>query len=121
MSNNSILSFGLFSLQNHLIINKDLIKTFGIKEAIFISNLIDKFLYFYEQNNLIEEEYFSYPFCEQINQTWLTKYSIKKCESYFQKLGILEMKIRTFPLPRKELYKINIALLSKQVEEALHG
>ena len=86
------------------LIHKELFKFFGINKAIYISNLIDNFVYLKSINMLREDESFFVTFKQQTKQTGLSEYQLRQCKKYFINLGILDTKMSG--APAKEYYFI---------------
>ena len=95
---NNQQAFQLFSSDSYLTVNKSLLRAYGPEPAIFISNLIDKYILFYD--------WFPQSHEELINETGINEKSIRKCKAKFKRLGILETK--TIGTPAQEWYKINL-------------
>jgi hypothetical protein len=100
-----ISSLETFASNSHLVINKRLLIHYGPEKAIFISNLIDKFLYFKHKNMLNNGSWFFLIHEQQINQTGLTDFKIRTCKKFFLEEKILFTK--RFGNPSKEWYKID--------------
>lgn len=90
---------------NYLIINKTLITLFGIECAVFLSNLIDKYFYFKENNRLKEENGFYCLHENQTKQTGLSIGKIRKCKKYLIEKNIISC--RRIGTPAKEYYFLN--------------
>jgi hypothetical protein len=114
----SVLSFKQFSSSNFLSINKDLLYVYGAEASIFISNLIDKFLYFHSQGDLLEGVWFFQTHEKQMKQIkHMSERSLRGYKRMFRELGVLEIKMAGIPC--KEFYKINIDVLVADVEAKL--
>ena len=98
------LAIQAFNSSNFLVINKNLINALGLSNAVYISNLIDKFEYFRNKNMLREDGSFFLTFKQQAEQTGLSEYQLRQCKKYFIDLGILNTKM--IGMPPKEYYSI---------------
>jgi hypothetical protein len=98
-----------YSSSAYLMVNKTLISTFGAEEAIFISNIIDKYRYHKQQKTLTDNGFFLIHE-KQIEQTGLTEYALKQCKKLFINVGV----ISTFQIgiPSKEYYILHIDQLA---------
>lgn len=97
-----------FKKNNYLSVNLTLLKIYGPEPAVYLSNLIDSFLYFQKRNKTTEDNFFFYPHIKQAKRLKIPEKQIKKLKSSFIKLGVIETKIvKSFP-NNQELYKINI-------------
>ena len=112
---NNQQAFQLFSSDSYLTVNKSLLRAYGPEPAIFISNLIDKYLYFYRSHKLKDKAWFFQIHAYQMQETGLTEKAIRKCKAQFKLLRVLETK--TLGIPAKEWYKINIQALAKLVNK----
>lgn len=102
-----------FSSKEYLIINKKLLKTYGPLGAIFISNLIDKFLYFLKMGKLSPEGTFFHTHKQQADEMYVKEETVKRLKKSFIEKGILLTKMKSSPA--KEHYKIDINKLKKSL------
>ncbi len=100
----------LFSSSSFLSVNKSLLQKFGPEPAIWLSFLIDRFLYL-KQSNKIKDNWFYFIHANQIEKMGITEYGIKKCKTMFSDLGIIKTKYAG--LPKKEWYSINTNKLAE--------
>jgi len=107
------IALEIFRTDAFLAINKKLIKVLGLEKALFISNLIDKYKYFYDREMLTEDGGFYNTHEDQIYEIGLTEYQIRKCKKELIKMGILKTEKRG--VPAKEFYFINFQLLIAMV------
>jgi hypothetical protein len=115
-SNQDIL-LDLYSSQGvFLIVNKQLLKHYGPEKAIFLSNLIDKLRYFKAQNK-IQDNWFFQTHENQMEETGLTEYAIRKCKMKLKEDKILFIEKRG--LPAREWYYIDVQKLHKILESNL--
>ena len=97
-----------FKSTGYLIVNKTLIKQFGLLPAILLSNYIDKHIYFREKfpDN---DGWFFLTHENQMNQLGMAEYSIRKYKTYLKDKGII--KTTQKGIPAKEWYKIDFQKL----------
>ena len=107
------IALEIFRTDAFLAINKKLIRVLGLEKALFISNLIDKYKYFYDREMLTEDGGFYNTHEDQIYETGLTEYQIRKCKKELIEMGILKTEKRG--VPAKEFYFINFQLLITMV------
>ncbi len=94
-----------YSSESYFVLNKNLLRTFGPTKAIFLTNLIDKFLYF-KQKGEAKDGWFFQIHGHQMKQTGISEYGLRKCKSFFKIAGILATEKRG--VPAKEWYKLYI-------------
>lgn len=100
----------LFSTSSFLSVNKALLPKFGPEPAIWLSFMIDRFLYL-RQNDKIKDNWFYFTHAEQTQNIGITEYGIKKCKTLFSNLGIIKTKYGG--LPKKEWYSIDTNRLAQ--------
>ena len=102
------LAIEAFKSTGYLIVNKTLIKQFGLLPAILLSNYIDKHIYFREKfpDN---DGWFFLTHENQMNQLGMAEYSIRKYKTYLKDKGII--KTTQKGIPAKEWYKIDFQKL----------
>ena len=88
-----------------LAINKQLIQTLGLKTAVYVSNLIDKYLYFMENNKLQKDGSFYLTHDQQKDQTGLSMRDIILQKRRLKEQGILTTSMEG--VPAKEFYKLD--------------
>ena len=94
----------LIASKNYIVVNKDLMRTLGIEEAILLSELAGEYEYFKKQY-AFEDGWF-YSTVENIEKnTTLSQYKQKKALDNLQKLGIVEVQKKG--LPARRFIKIN--------------
>ena len=99
----------LYSSQgSFLMLNSKLLKHYGPEKAVFISNLINKLRYF-KTKKMIKDGWFFQSHKQQMEETGLTEYAIKKCKAKFKEDKILL--IQKKGVPAIEWYKIDIRRL----------
>lgn len=103
-----------FSTSGYLVINKKLLKTFGPLESIFISNLVDQFLFFLKMGKLTLEGTFFHTHKKQSEELNICEETIRRLKKTFIDNKILETKMKGSPA--KEHYKINIEKLKEILE-----
>ena len=105
-------AFESLSSTGYLVVHKRLLQTYGPEAAIFIANLIDKYLYF-EDREMLEDGWFFNTHENQIQETGMTEHAIRKCKTRFRGLEII--KTKWAGVPAKEWYKIDINALIKSL------
>jgi hypothetical protein len=86
----------------HFLINKALIKQFGIDTALFLTNLIDKYKYFKIREMLHENKWFFLIHAQQMDELLITERALRKSKTKLKKCGILITKM--IGIPAKEYY-----------------
>lgn len=99
----------LFSSDNFITLNKKLLETQGPEAAVFIANLVDKFLFFKSTNQLKEGRWFFLLHSSQMQSTGMNEDRIRKYKKYFIEKGIISSKM--MGNPAKEWYKIHVSSL----------
>jgi len=103
------LGLELLGSDPYLIINKKLLSKFGPARTIFINNLIDKYRYFKNKNQLQDDGSFFLTHEDQKEHTGMSDYQIRSCKTYMVSQGILKTKMKG--IPPKEYYYINMEKL----------
>lgn len=98
----------IFSSEAYLTVNKKLLQYYGPDTSIFLSNLIDKYKYFLN-NDKLEDGWFFLTHESQIEQTGLSVSKIRTCKTILKENSILEVKSKG--IPAKEWYKLNLTSL----------
>jgi hypothetical protein len=98
-----------FKSTGYLIINKTLIKKFGLVTAVILSNFIDKYIYF-KTHNPENDGWFYLTHESQMKQLGLGEHSIIKSKHELQKMG---------GIPNYEYYHINFSVLSTYFIESV--
>lgn len=94
---------------NYISVNKTLIKTVGLEEAILLGELCSEYDYWEEHNQLTDDGYF-YATIEKIeNNTTLSEYQQRKAVNTLKNFDILETKLKGLPATR--YFKINENML----------
>lgn len=94
---------------NYISVNKTLIKTVGLEEAILLGELCSEYDYWDEHNQLTDDGYF-YATVEKIeDNTTLSEYQQRKAVNTLKNLDILETKLKGLPAMR--YFKINESML----------
>ncbi len=97
---------------NFLVINKTLISSMGLILAGYISNLVDKFIYFQNRNELQPDGSFFLTLAEQEKQIGLSKHQLRNCKKQLIEMGILTTQMKG--IPPKEFYFLHIEELTKK-------
>lgn len=106
-----------FKSTGYLIINKTLIKKFGLITAVILSNFIDKYIYF-KTNNPENDGWFYLTHESQMKQLGIGEHSIIKSKHELQNIGVLETK-KMGGIPNYEYYHINFSALAKYFIEGV--
>jgi len=90
----------LLASNNFITVNKTLMLSLGIDEAIMIGELASEYDY-WETKEQLDEDGFFYSTVEKVEEnTTLTKYKQKKALDKLQKLGIVEVQRKGLPAKR---------------------
>lgn len=92
-----------------LIINKTLLKTLGPIQTIFLENLIDKYKYWADRDQLQEDGSFFLTAEQQCEQTGLSKHQVRESKKGLIDAGILKTELRG--IPAKEYYLLDFPRL----------
>jgi hypothetical protein len=118
--NNKLIALELLSADSYLVVNKKLVKKFGCTTAVFISNLIDKYKYFQDKNQLIEDGFFI-THKKLIEEYGLNDRDIRNCKTILKNANIIE--IKRIGIPAKEYYYINwdnlIASINSEIDNTI--
>ncbi len=102
-----------FSSTGYFVLNKNLIKIFGLQLAVYITNLMDKLQYFMQNDILEEDGSFFLTIDDQEEHTGLSTRQIRSCKSKLKELDILHTELRG--APPKEFYLIDFNKLEKVI------
>jgi len=106
-NNDSIVN--LLANDNYIIVNRSIIKEFGLKEAILLGELASEFNY-YKKNNQLDENGFFYSTIDNVkNNTSLSVYEQKKCLDNLAKRNVINVVVKGIPATR--YIKINSFIL----------
>lgn len=106
----------LLSSSKYIIVNKDLIKTLGLNEAVILGELCSEYTYWENNNQLVNNEFF-YSTRENIE-------SNTGINAHFQRIAIknLEQKdiltLKRMGIPCKTYYKINESVVVEYLKKA---
>ncbi len=103
----------LFSSDSYLTVNKRLLNHYGPEVAVFLSNLVDKYLYF-QHNNKLTDDWFFLIHKQQMEQTGLTETKLRRCKEILRNDRIIRTKM--VGRPAKEKYKLELQNLIKTLE-----
>lgn len=104
-----------FSSSSFLSVNKSLLKKFGPEPAIWLSAIIDRYLYLTEKKQ-IKDNWFYFTHDDQIKETNISEYGVKKSKKLFKDLKIIKTKYAG--LPKKEWYRIDTKRLANAMSIA---
>ena len=99
----------LLSSTSFLVLNKELARQIGLKEAVLLADLISKEEYFIA-NGMIDGWFFNTE-ANIEKDTTLTPYQQRKCIKSLKKVGIIEVKRKG--VPARQYFKINEELVVK--------
>tara|TARA_R100000005_G_C4945255_1_gene168089 strand:+ start:343 stop:990 length:648 start_codon:yes stop_codon:yes gene_type:complete len=94
----------ILSSTAYLVVNKEVAKRVGLKEAVLLADLISKEIYFTD-NNLLIQGYFYNTEDNIKNDTTLTPYQQRKCLKSLVSKGLIEVK--RMGVPAKLHYKVS--------------
>ncbi len=97
-----------------LSINKKLLSAYGPELSVYIGNIIDKYKYFMNKDQLAEDGSFFLTYDDQKIHTGMSEYQLRKCKNKLKDMGVLHTDMRG--LPPKEFYLLD---LCKLVDEFL--
>lgn len=101
----------LLASDNYIVVNKDLIKEFGINTALMLGELASEYQYYYKNNMLENDMFFST--IENIEEnTGLSKHQQKKALDELKSMGIIDVIVKG--LPAKRYIKIDINILENK-------
>ena len=106
----------LLSSSKYIIVNKDLIKTLGLNEAVILGELCSEYTYWENNNQLVNNEFF-YSTREKIENNTGNN-------AHFQRIAIknLEQKdiltLKRMGIPCKTYYKINESVVVEYLKKA---
>ena len=87
-----------------LMVNKELVEAIGLDRTAVLSELIDKYVYFRNNNMLFEENWFYYTY-ERFDKIGLKRKRIDSIINFLQKIGFIETK--NAGSPRRRYFKLN--------------
>ena len=97
---NVLLISSLLRSDGSIIVNKQLAKEIGINEAIVYSELLSKYMYFYNKNQLTEDGYFFNTVENLEIDTTLSKYQQQKAIKKLKDLKLIDTKLKGMPSTR---------------------
>ncbi len=107
-----------FDKDAHISINKNLIKTVGILEAILFSDLVSKYKYF-KKRNMLQDGWFFNTASNISEDTGLSQFQQSRLIKKLAEINLIQVKIQG--LPAKQHFKINIQETIKQVSKKLEN
>lgn len=107
--------YHIISDSAYLLVNKKLIYTFGLEPAVFLSNLINKYFYFKDKNQLKNNSWFYLVHEQQINEIGISLLKLRKCKVQLKEFGVIDTKM--IGVPAKEYYKIDFNILFELLTE----
>lgn len=108
--NMNILS--LLASDNYIVINRDLLKKYGINVTLMLCELASEYNYF-DKSGMLEDGMF-YSTIDNINErTGLSKYQQSEALKVLDKIGIVKSVVKG--IPAKRYFKIDVEELAKQI------
>lgn len=102
----------LLASDNYIVINRDLLKKYGINAALMLCELASEYNYF-DQSGKLEDGMF-YSTIDNINErTGLSKYQQSEALKVLDKIGIVKSVVKG--IPAKRFFKIDVEELAKQI------
>ena len=102
----------LLASDNYIVVNKDIIKTYGINTALLIGEIASEYNY-YLKNNLLDEDGMFYSTIENIEEnTGLSRHQQKTSLEELKELEIIDIVIKG--MPAKRYIKLNIENLTNK-------
>lgn len=98
MEEDSIIN--VIANNNYIVVNRSLIKEFGLKEAVLLGELASEYNY-YKKNNLLDDKGYFYSTIENVkDNTTLSSYEQKKCLDSLSKRNIVDVVVKGIPATR---------------------
>ncbi len=102
----------LLASDNYIVINRDLLKKYGINVALMLCELASEYNYLDQSGNL--EDGMFYSTIDNINErTGLSKYQQSEALKVLDKIGIVKSVVKG--IPAKRYFKIDVEELAKQI------
>lgn len=108
--NMNILS--LLASDNYIVINRDLLKKYGINVALMLCELASEYNYF-DQNGKLEDGMFYSTIGNIHERTGLSKYQQSEALKVLDNIGIVKSVVKG--IPAKRYFKIDVEKLAKQI------
>ncbi len=115
--NEKLLVQQILSGNSYLSVNKHLLANYEPNFVIWLTNLLDKWMYFQENNMLQEDGSFFLAYEEQKEQIYLSTHQLRQCKNKAIDLGIIVTEKRG--IPPKEFYAFDFNELSSFVANCL--
>lgn len=101
----------LLANDNYIVVNKDLIKEYGINTALMIGELASEYRYYFKEGKLVDGMFFST--IENIEEnTGLSRHQQTKALDELKALGIVEVVLKG--LPAKRYIKLDVEVLTNK-------
>ena len=98
-----------------LMVNKDLLKKAGAQEAIYLSNLVDKMLYFIRRE-MDDDGWFYYTHEQQMQDVCIkSERTLRRVKNIWKNRGVVETKMQG--CPAREYYRLDL----KNLEDFLYS
>lgn len=104
--------FEILATSAYIMVNKRLLERFGPEPTVLLANLIDKYKYFKENEQLEQGCYFYLVHDEQMQQTGMSLHKIKACKKMLKDADLLSTK----RMANKEYYKLEASNIIRYVE-----
>lgn len=97
---NEQLSLDSLTSDGYIIVNKGVLRGFGMNEAVLLGELSSKYKYWKEHNQLTEDGYFYATMEDLERETTLSPYAQRKAFKKLEELGMIKTKLMGIP-PKK--------------------
>lgn len=101
-----------FAHTKYIAINKNLLCVYGPEMAVYISNLIDRYLHL-KENNKLKDGWFIFKHEEQCKMLGMSEFKIRNCKKQLIEENVLIVKM--IGNPAKEHYRINVRSLLTRI------
>lgn len=99
------LNLSLLSASNYRIYNYEIAKKIGIKEAIFLADIVAKYLYFESRGMLVDNVWFFSTADDIYETTALNRRIQENCIKKLKKLNYIDVKLKGIPCKRHFCFK----------------
>ena len=106
-----------FIQNDFLIVNKKLIEAIGLDRAAVLSELMNEYTYFRDNNMLLDGSWFYYTY-EKFNKIGLKEDRINSIIKFLQRIGFIETK--NAGMPRRRYFKLNQKEIVNFIEGRLY-
>ena len=106
--------FSILATDNYIVVNKDILKAFGLNTAVLLGELASEYKY-YEREGKLEDGMFYASVSNVQERTSLTKYQQKQCLTMLEEKGIV--KVRLQRNPNRRYIQIDADALGREVKK----